>query len=36
MQGGISNGEIIYFKVAFKPTATIGVRPVQNKLSLLP
>jgi hypothetical protein len=26
MQGGISNGEIIYFKVAFKPTATIGVR----------
>ena len=25
MQGGISNGETIYFKVAFKPTATIGV-----------
>ena len=30
MQGGISNGEIIYFKVAFKPTATIGVRPAQQ------
>ncbi|WVZ56283.1 hypothetical protein U9M48_006836 [Paspalum notatum var. saurae] len=26
VQGGISNGEIIYFKVAFKPTATIGFR----------
>ncbi len=24
IQGGISNGEDIYFKVAFKPTATIG------------
>ena len=24
IQGGISNGEIIHFKVAFKPTATIG------------
>ena len=24
VQGGISNGEIIYFRVAFKPTATIG------------
>uniref|UniRef100_A0A453IH81 Chorismate synthase n=1 Tax=Aegilops tauschii subsp. strangulata TaxID=200361 RepID=A0A453IH81_AEGTS len=24
VQGGISNGETIYFKVAFKPTATIG------------
>ncbi len=24
IQGGISNGETIYFKVAFKPTATIG------------
>ena len=23
MQGGISNGEPIYFRVAFKPTATI-------------
>jgi chorismate synthase len=24
VQGGISNGEPIYFRVAFKPTATIG------------
>ncbi|MCL2218883.1 MAG: chorismate synthase [Chitinispirillia bacterium] len=24
IQGGISNGETIYFRVAFKPTATIG------------
>jgi chorismate synthase len=24
IQGGISNGEDIYFRVAFKPTATIG------------
>lgn len=24
IQGGISNGEAIYFRVAFKPTATIG------------
>jgi chorismate synthase len=24
IQGGISNGESIYFRVAFKPTATIG------------
>lgn len=32
MQGGISNGEIIYFKVAFKPTATIGVRHPSSKL----
>ena len=24
VQGGISNGEMIYFRVAFKPTATIG------------
>jgi len=24
IQGGISNGEEIYFRVAFKPTATIG------------
>jgi chorismate synthase len=24
VQGGISNGEEIYFRVAFKPTATIG------------
>jgi chorismate synthase len=31
MQGGISNGEIIYFKVAFKPTATIGKK--QNTVS---
>ena len=23
VQGGISNGELIYFRVAFKPTATI-------------
>ncbi len=23
IQGGISNGELIYFRVAFKPTATI-------------
>jgi len=30
------NAEIIYFKVAFRPTTTIGVRPVQNKLSLFP
>nr|CAB3501390.1 unnamed protein product [Digitaria exilis] len=29
--GGISNGEIIYFKVAFKPTATIGKK--QNTVS---
>jgi chorismate synthase len=26
IQGGISNGEAIYFRVAFKPPATIGVR----------
>jgi chorismate synthase len=26
VQGGISNGEEIYFRVAFKPTATIGHR----------
>ena len=25
VQGGISNGEPIYFRVAFKPTATIGL-----------
>jgi chorismate synthase len=25
VQGGISNGEIIYFRVAFKPPATIGI-----------
>lgn len=25
VQGGISNGEPIYFKTAFKPTATIGI-----------
>ncbi|KAL5210181.1 hypothetical protein ABZP36_005804 [Zizania latifolia] len=31
VQGGISNGEIIYFKVAFKPTATIGRK--QNTVS---
>jgi len=31
VQGGISNGEIIYFKVAFKPTATIGKK--QNTVS---
>jgi len=24
VQGGISNGETIYFRVGFKPTATIG------------
>ena len=24
VQGGISNGEPIFFRVAFKPTATIG------------
>jgi chorismate synthase len=24
VQGGISNGEEVYFRVAFKPTATIG------------
>ncbi|MDR3090435.1 MAG: chorismate synthase [Desulfobulbaceae bacterium] len=24
VQGGISNGEMVYFRVAFKPTATIG------------
>jgi len=23
IQGGISNGEVIYFRVAFKPTATV-------------
>jgi chorismate synthase len=23
VQGGISNGELIYFRVAFKPTATV-------------
>ena len=26
VQGGISNGESIYFRVAFKPPATIGIR----------
>ena len=26
VQGGISNGENIYFRVAFKPPATIGIR----------
>ncbi len=25
VQGGITNGETIYFRVAFKPTATIGI-----------
>jgi chorismate synthase len=25
IQGGITNGEMIYFNVAFKPTATIGI-----------
>ncbi len=25
VQGGISNGEPVYFRVAFKPTATIGI-----------
>ena len=25
IQGGISNGEDVYFKVAFKPAATIGI-----------
>ena len=28
IQGGISNGENIYFKVAFKPTATIGTEQI--------
>ena len=27
IQGGISNGEEIYFRVAFKPTATIAPTP---------
>jgi chorismate synthase len=26
VQGGISNGESIYFRVAFKPPATIGIK----------
>jgi len=30
IQGGISNGEPIFFRVAFKPTATI-LRPQQNR-----
>lgn len=25
IQGGITNGEMIYFRVAFKPPATIGI-----------
>jgi chorismate synthase len=25
IQGGITNGEMIFFRVAFKPTATIGI-----------
>lgn len=25
IQGGVTNGEAIYFRVAFKPTATIGL-----------
>lgn len=28
IQGGISNGEPIYFRVAFKPTATIGKKQI--------
>jgi len=32
IQGGISNGETIYFDVAFKPTASIGqIQKVKNK-----
>ena len=39
MQGGISNGEDIYFRVAFKPTATIFKKQesvtVDNKETVL-
>ena len=33
MQGGISNGEPLFFRVPFKPTATVGVAQttVDNK-----
>jgi len=31
VQGGISNGEIIHFKVSFKPTPSIGLK--QNTVS---
>lgn len=35
-QGGISNGEIINMRIAFKPTATIGVSPISSlSLSLI-
>lgn len=35
VQGGISNGEIVHFKVAFKPTPSIGVRRCDNICFLL-
>ena len=33
IQGGLSNGEEIYFKVAFKPVATILTK--QNSIALV-
>lgn len=34
-QGGLSNGEIINMRIAFKPTATIGVSLISPLLCLL-
>lgn len=34
LQGGISNGEIINMRIAFKPTSTIGVSLISLPLSI--
>ena len=34
-QGGISNGEIINLRIAFKPTSTIGVRLIYLNTPIL-
>jgi len=36
IQGGISNGESIVFRVAFKPPATIGVNQATANFQVVP